>query len=103
MKYEDDADICVDFNVDFSMDVFGNKIVRPYQDLKPFFNELTHAMERYSTSDEIMKMKKWFQRKTAFFKSKAFKDMNHNKREGRFISSNIPASKKRKPHGTKHY
>ena len=106
-KYEDDPEICVDFNVDFTVDVEGNKTVRPYQDLKPFFNDLTNAMERYVTSDEMKQMKKLFQRKTAFFKRKAFNDMNdevrHNNSEGRFISSTIPSSKKRKAHGTKHY
>ena len=63
-QYSKTSDIDVQFDVDLTPKV--------YQELKPYFNESTRAMEGYHSEIGLDKAKVMFQENIAFFQKKAY-------------------------------
>ena len=81
-----------------------------YQELLPYYKDLVNQMENY-TDEEMCQVKQMFTEKTGHFKRKAYKELlkstEKNKplamkvcKKRKYVSSSIPSSKKKKPHGT---
>ena len=78
----------------------------PYSELLPYFKEMTSHMNGYCVGNDFIEIKNFFQNQVAKFKEKANRNLpiscSVNQKKHHMMSSSIPSSKKRKPHGTKH-
>ena len=80
-------------------------IVSPYQELLPYFSEMTSYMEEYASKEDISNVKNYFQEQVGHYKAVAYEKIGityTKKRKGKIVSSTIPLLKRKKPHGTKY-
>ena len=83
--------------------VKSNKIDH-YSLLIDTFKEMTNHMEDHCDLEDIMEVRKFFNKKILESKNKAVSVLtDSNNDDSEYLSVTLPSSKKRKTHGTKHY